>query len=354
MGAAIPLQKRGKDVIVIDKAIFPRDKTCAGLVTGKTYKLIRSLVDGDDTDRLFCFTSDTIKLFSKTNLLTQSRLEHPVRFVNRRYFDNALVEEYKRLGGKILEGEAISNIDYVKNAVTLSSGDILHYDDLLFADGALSMAHKELKVDKRKLAFGIEAYVPSSALDVKSVDLYFGYLNDGYIWVFPHGDTVCVGAADLYRKGTDYRKILTDFLRELGVDPENVKYIGAFLPYGELIPQDKLPDNVMLLGDAGGFTDPITGEGLYMSMRSGMYAADALDTPSPKIAYLKSMEFLSRTVKDGKKVQKKLYSTPVQKIVFNKLKGKEGLVRALFENLVEDYRYEYRDLSRFFIDYKNL
>ena len=78
MGAAIPLVKSGADVCVIDKAVFPRDKTCAGLVTAKTYRLIRSLLGADLPDDLFCFTTDSVRLFDRTSLLTQATLEQPV------------------------------------------------------------------------------------------------------------------------------------------------------------------------------------------------------------------------------------------------------------------------------------
>ena len=352
MGAAISLLKDKAEVCVIDKAVFPRDKTCAGLVTAKTYRLIRALFGDENTDGIFCCSANTIRLFDRSELLTESALRQPVRLVNRRHFDNALVEEYKRNGGTMLEGEKDLKIDYEKNTVTLSDGEALSYDYLLFADGALSMAHKELRVDRRGLAFGIEAYIPARQLEVSSVDLYFGYLNSGYIWVFPHGETVCVGAADQFRRGADYRKLLTGFLSELGVDPRGVRYVGAFLPYGELIPQNRLPENVMLLGDAGGFTDPISGEGLYMSMQSGIYAAQALGTPSPKKAYLDSMEFISRTVRDGKKVQKAFYSFPIQKTFLKKVRGKNRLVAYFFEEMVDEYHYEYRSVKQLLADYK--
>ena len=61
MGCAVELMKNGVSPCVIDKAVFPRKKTCAGLVTGKTYKLIEGIFDGMDTDGLFCFTSTVSK-----------------------------------------------------------------------------------------------------------------------------------------------------------------------------------------------------------------------------------------------------------------------------------------------------
>ena len=226
-------------------------------------------------------------------------------------------------------------------------------DYLLFADGALSMAHHLLQTDKRDLAFGIEAYIPCDQLDTDSVDLYFGYLDSGYAWVFPHGKTVCVGLADLYDRKTDYRSLIKPFLSDLDVDLKGCTYIGAYLPYGTVIPQDGLADNLMLLGDAGGFTDPISGEGLYMALQSGAYAAKALQSSDdPKKAYLDNMSRLIRTVKDGKKVQRTFYSPPIHKMFLKKVEGKSKLVSFFFEQMVEEYRYDYREMRRLYGDYK--
>ncbi len=346
------LRKNGAEPCLIDKAVFPRNKTCAGLVTKKTYELISELFDGEASDGLFCAESDELRLYRRTELLTGAPLNRSVRLVNRRDFDNALVERYKELGGFMLEGERGYVIDDDSRRLTLKNGDVLSYDKLIYADGALSQSRRLVSVDKRKLVFGIEAYVPASLLPQKSVDIYFDFLKDGYIWVFPHGDTVCVGAAEHFRKHVNYRDVLSSFLRELGVDPDCARYIGAFLPCGYTVAQEKLPRHVMLIGDAAGFTDPITGEGLYMALRSGIDAAQAALTDTPKESYLKSVQPLIRIVNEGRKVQHRFYSPAVQAMFFKKARGHEALVSFLFENMVEDYHYDYSRTPQLAIDYK--
>ena len=82
MGCGITLQKDHHNVCVIDKAVFPRNKTCAGLVTGKTYRLIKELFDGEEFDSLFCCTADTVKLYRKTELLASAPIKNSARLVN--------------------------------------------------------------------------------------------------------------------------------------------------------------------------------------------------------------------------------------------------------------------------------
>ena len=348
----ITLQQSGIRHCLIDKAVFPRNKTCAGLVTQKTYRLIQTLFDRQDTDFLFCAASSEIKLYRKTELLVDTALNRKVRLVNRMTFDNALVEKYKSLGGLLMEGQTGLLIDYANNRIQLSDGQLLYYDTLIFADGALSISHKLLNVDKSRLAFGIETYLPSTVFNTKSIDIYFEYTDNGYLWVFPHGDTVCIGITEPYRKGKDYKNILTAFLKEKNIPTDNSKYTGAFLPYGYVVPQEKLPDNILLIGDAGGFTDPISGEGLYMALHTGMLSAQAITTENPKKIYLQSIRNISAFVKEGKKVQKFFYSPTIHKMVLKRLSGKNRAVSFFFENQVEEYHYEYRNILQMYRDYK--
>ena len=157
----------------------------------------------------------------------------------------------------------------------------------------------------------------------------------------------------LYNKKTDYIKMIKGFLSDIGVDPEKQHYTGAYLPYGYAIPQDKLPHNVFLVGDAGGFTDPITGEGLYMSIKTGMLAAEAVLTDNPKETYLSSVRPIASIVEEGKKVQNIFFSSMVQKVFLNKVKGKNNLVAYFYDNMVDEYRYDYRDIKKMYSDYKD-
>ena len=352
MGCAVELMKNGVSPCVIDKAVFPRKKTCAGLVTGKTYKLIEGIFDGMDTDGLFCFTSSRVRLFQRNRELVSAQPTNAVRLVNRDVFDNALVERYRALGGAILEGERDHEIDHDGRRIKLSGGDTIGYKYIVFADGALSRSHKLLKIDKSRMACGIEVYVPSEVYYTDSVDLYFDYLKDGYIWVFPHGDTVCIGAANLFDRKLNYKDILSEFAADLGVDISGQKLIGAFLPYGYVIPQQKLADNILLVGDAGGFADPISGEGLYMALETGAQAARALLTDKPKQTYMKSVKPLIKTINDGRSLQKMFYTPTVQKAFFSKVRGRSDAVKFFFDNLVEEYRFGYLKAMSMYKGYK--
>ncbi|MBQ3418215.1 MAG: geranylgeranyl reductase family protein [Ruminococcus sp.] len=354
-GAAcgITLRKNEKNVCIIDKATFPRHKTCAGLVADKTYQLIQTIFETKEIGDLFCDSAKEVALFAGTRPLASSEIERPVYFVDRSRFDNALVQRYKALGGILTEGEKNLKIDYARKAVLLSGGDEVHYRTLIFADGALGMSHKLTSVKKEDFAIGIEAYVPASMLSVDSVKLYFGYLDSGYIWVFPHGDRVCIGAGESFCRDHRCREALYAFLSDVGIDPADVRLIGAFIPYGTAPDQRKLSDDILLIGDAAGLTDPISGEGLYMSMRSGMFAAQALLSPDPKKTYLRSIALMQKTARDGARVRNIFYSPAFHQKIMRKINGNGRVVGFYFDHMVNHYRYTYRNIPKLYRDYKN-
>ena len=133
MACAVTMQHRGARLCVIDRAVFPRKKACAGLVTAKTYKLIKLLCGSKDINKLFCAKSSNVRLFRKSELLVEAPLENAVRLVDREVFDNALVNTYKALGGTIIEGVGVIHIDYENNRINMPSnlrvGDNMYCDE---------------------------------------------------------------------------------------------------------------------------------------------------------------------------------------------------------------------------------
>ena len=220
--------QKGLSVCLIDKAVFPRPKTCAGLVTEKTYRLVRALFGEQDPDGLFCDTVSEITLFGKTAPLAHTGIGIPFRMADRTVFDNGLVERCRQLGGILLEGQLDYAIDYDRHVITLADGGVVWYDYLVFADGALSRAHRDFGLSRTPLAFCVETFVPSGAMETAGVEIHFGRMPLGYLWVFPHGDRVCVGLVNRFSKAFPYRKLLEDFLKEWGVDPAPPEGPGCF------------------------------------------------------------------------------------------------------------------------------
>jgi len=106
--------------------------------------------------------------------------------------------------------------------------------------------------------------------------LDFHYANrypQGYIWVFPRGEVYNIGICGL--KG--YRKLLQGFLKERGLDHKKaVGYNAGRIPRSGILPS-YVKDQVLIAGDAGGLTNPITKGGVHAALFSGRTAAEVID-----------------------------------------------------------------------------
>jgi len=358
ISAAITLQKAGIPNIVIDKSSFPREKVCGGLVTNKTLKALMRLLNVRNPGRLketFADHSDTVEIYDKNKRLTCSKVSKYLRFVKRNRFDFFLVKQYKSLGGTIYENEKNYQADFSKQEIRLTDGNIIYYDHLIVADGALSVTGAALGLPGQELSFCIEAYAPKT--QIKNHDrtkVYFGIIDNGYAWVFPSGKEVCIGLGGEYDKSVSYIKKLKAFLEQLKIDPESCRIRGAFVPSGKVKDQSSLPENVILAGDAGGFIDPIYGEGLYFALSSGIAAAKArISSPkSLKNKYLKMMAGHIKMISHGYRLKKIFFKKRIQEIFKKRLGGKDSFVGFYCDNQVSTYRYSYRALFSLYIAYK--
>ncbi|MBQ7172943.1 MAG: geranylgeranyl reductase family protein [Clostridia bacterium] len=357
LSCGIRLCKRGVSNLVVEKRSFPRDKTCGGGVTNKTYRLLSEELElpEEALSKIFCDENDVLELFFGDLRLTHSKIKKPLRFVKRREFDHFLATEYQKRGGKLLENTTCSSLDPKGHTATLSSGDTVAFEHLVISDGALSPTAKSLGYDSPELAFCVETHIPKEALpNHTAVGVSFGVVKNGYVWVFPSGKELCVGLGGLYDQSVRYDAILKDFLRTLGVDPEPYPIKGAFLPYGKLVKQSRGMDNVLLVGDAGGFVDPIYGEGLYFALASGIEAAKAISAghTSARKAFLARMKPYQKIIRDGKRLQK-IFVLPASQKYFKKVaQGRNNFVGFYIDHLLAEYDYPYSRLGKLIRDYR--
>ena len=357
------LQAKGISSMIIEKKSFPREKLCAGIITNKTYRQITRLWElkhkGEPLpEDIFCSATPNVRLYSGNDLLVRTHASEPFRFVKRMVFDNFLAELYTSSGGKLLENCCCKEIDTKNRRLTLNSGDTVTYRHLVAADGALSPTRKMLGAEKPVLAFCLETRIPKPA-NVKEVpvSIFFGAIECGYVWIFPSGDQICIGLGCAYQEGKDYRAMFADFLRKRHINAPESEWKGAFVPYGECTDQSGLPSDAVLIGDAGGFVDPINGEGLYFALSTGIEAARAVIRSMRKGTgfrpeFIKATDKYARTIRQTTRIQKLVLSGKFWKIVKNRIRNKRGLTGYYLDHLVHEYDYTFPKIWKMIIDYK--
>jgi geranylgeranyl reductase family protein len=169
-------------------------------------------------------------------------------------------------------------------------------DFLVGADGANSVIRRRVGVrfteDDFAYALGWRV-TPSDGRPVTYVDIQ--YLGDlaGYVWLFPRTDHISYGIATGYRAATpaQLKARLLEYLKtqdapvaaELAASTPRAQFYAHTLPALGVARWDELKvsdaaNHWALIGDAAGFVDPITGEGIYYALKSAELLAGALTT----------------------------------------------------------------------------
>ena len=151
---------------------------------------------------------------------------------------------------------------------------------LIGADGTNSIVNRTFNIVERDLyGFAVEINCPVSKDNIGKFNMTFdfGTVPNGYLWIFPKDEYVCVGVYTTNKKMKNIQKYLIDYIEKLGLIPESEKFKGHVIPYyGINYKQPEFP--CVLVGDAAGFGEYWTGEGIYYAVKSGTIAAEVISS----------------------------------------------------------------------------
>ena len=323
--AATTAAKAGLSVAVVDKATFPRDKLCGGLFTGRSEKAMRAIFGREVTDDLFV-TTDHMRFLSKGRLLADIPNAPPVHLTMRRDFDAMLHAEALKAGATPYVGQPITELG--GNSLTLRDGTQLGFKALIGADGVNSFVARTLfgrPFDPETIGFGLEIESPRAPSCDGAVEIDFDAASWGYGWSFPKRKSVTIGVGGINSRNEDMKANMSDYVTQTGSD-ESLRYKGQYLPFGDY---KKKPgrDHILLVGDAAGLVDPITGEGIALAMESGQHAANAVIAA---LALGQPETALGRYMKLVKPIQKSIDQAKMWRMIMFP-KATEGYFRKAFE-----------------------
>lgn len=339
------LQSEGISTCIIDKAIFPREKLCGGLLTEKAYK---QFVEIFNIDLSVAIRNEVqkISLNFKHSRVTEFQTSNKFRLVDRSVFDHLLITDYVQSGGTLFEGEKNYTISFQDNLIALDCGQILKYKYLVGADGVYSRVRKYIDNEYTPDGFCLEAFFDAEATNIGRdlIAIHFGILKEGYGWVFPRSDKIIIGCG-----GSDKnRRIIVDSFKEY-VSSLDVhipyKIRGMNIPYGRYV-QVPRKNNILLIGDAAGLVEPITGEGLFYGGLSAKYAFEYLKgilyQNNIEIDYYEEkISLIHDEIERTKRVKKLLFNQVFAPIGFRITKNRKNFVAIICDCVISTHTMGY-------------
>ena len=291
------LRRDGADVIVLDKATFPRDKVCAGWITPQVVTDLDLDLDqyshGRTLQAIHGFRAGVIGRLADVT----TTYDHAVSYgIRRCEFDHYLLE---RSGARLELGGGVEKIrrdgtGWIVNGriragmLVGAGGHFCPVARMLNDHLAASLSRRQQSrrftasqpvVVAQEAEFSIDANAASFAVNSETPELYFSPDLNGYGWCFRKQNYLNVGLGLLDRHACSAAtKSFVAYLQARGRVPANTswRWHGHAYLLAEPRARTVLDEGVLLIGDAAGLAYPQSGEGIRPAIESGMMAAAAI------------------------------------------------------------------------------
>lgn len=277
-----------KRILVMDKAIHPREKLCGGGITHMGQNILARLGLTIETPN---FVVREAKIVYQD--LSFSFKGNPVfRVVRRDEFDHWLVQKVEESGVLVRQGEAVQDVKTREDHVVVTTEKaVIHAKVLVAADGSRSLVRRKLKWDDAsRVARLLEILTPEDPhrrVEFREGLAIFDFTPmrqglQGYYWDFPSyikGDPymnrgVFDSRARPERPKADLVNELRHSLAARHRDLDDYQLKGHPIRWFDKKGRFAIP-RVLLAGDAAG-TDAFVGEGISFALSYGDVAAEAI------------------------------------------------------------------------------
>jgi len=273
---AFNLARQGTKPIILDHS-HPREKPCGGGISPPILKKFPFL----EKFRSRAFTFGNFKIISciDTQVITKG-LENGF-CISREYLDQEILNMAIKNGAKLIPEKVldVQKRDGIWNVVTNKS---LFYSKVLVgADGVNSIVRRKTvgPISRENLALTFGYFADS--LEKDNATKKFLAEIPGYIWVFPGKGYSNIGIGSELKHGKMLKSLLDAFVNCHFPEIKIISRYAAMLPSASNPSFFKLPcagANWILIGDAAGHVDPISGGGMLYALWGGELAAHAIES----------------------------------------------------------------------------
>ena len=270
---AIRLARGGASVLLADRATFPRDKPCGGGLTGRAVRELPVDVSSvvEDVVRSFEVRLRYRKRFER-------RSEAPlVLMTQRRRLDAFLAGQAETAGADFRDGVTVEGLTVRPDGVALRvGGQQVHGSVLVGADGVNGRVARSVGLGGGMLyGIALEGNGPLRDEQRGRATIEVGVVPGGYGWVFPKDGHANYGVGGWASEGPRLREHLSRLCEVHGVDVDALTDVhGRRLPFRRTSAARSGP--VLLVGDAAGLVDPLSGDGIHSALVSARLAAASI------------------------------------------------------------------------------
>ncbi len=289
------LAEKGVEVLVLERKAGIGAKVCAG---GITWGGLISRVPETLAERSFC------RQYIQTPLQRiYIEEENPIiATVNRKKLGTLMAAQAKDAGATIRTAALVRQIN--AHSVTVQDRQSKQVEEISFrylvgADGSSSLVRKHLGLPNEKLGLGINYSIPGTA-EKMEWHLNNKLFANGYAWIFPHAETISIGAY-APRQSISSKRLKNSLLlwaekqgyslarEQARAESINFDFRGYHFA------------NTFLVGDAAGLASGLTGEGIYPAIISGEEVAKTIINPKHSRDVMDAL--IKRHAKHSKTVQ---------------------------------------------------
>ena len=270
---ALRLARGGARVLLADRARFPRDKPCGGGLTGRAVRELPVDVTPVVEDVVHRFE---VRLGYRKRF--ERRSEAPlVLMTQRRRLDAFLTEQAAGTGVEFRDGVTVGGLAIGPDGVELTiGGGRVGAAVLVGADGVNGSVARAAGLGGGVLyGIALEGNGPLSEGQAGRATIELGVVPGGYGWVFPKAGHANYGVGGWASEGPRLRQYLHSLCAQHGVDSTVLTDVqGRRLPIRRTTEAQHGP--VLLVGDAAGLVDPLSGDGIYEALLSARLAAESI------------------------------------------------------------------------------
>jgi len=317
---ALQLASAGLPVTVFDNS-HPREKPCGGLLSEGSLAL--TPVDGLKS------ANEITHLRFRSPFGREFRVRHPRRqvSVSRAEYDASILARAVAAGAVHRDSRVRAVVRHEREWEVRSDVGSYAFPIVCGADGVRSVVARATGRLLPAADLGWTVGFFSSALP-KSRDILIRFGDHvGYCWVIPRSDHASIGGGAPLLSRDRLLHAFHEFLGEIGLErayhqsDQKFSWMIPFARSTSFIHQPRAGADWLLVGDAAGFCDPLTGEGIRLALESANLAAQAIISGNLPLYDSLWRRLFGSSIRFGILNRRLLASRPMAEMLLDQLKS---------------------------------